>query len=29
LARINRVYGVAGHIEPVGSYRDNFGFIID
>jgi len=29
LARINRTYGVAGHIEPVGSYRDNFGFIID
>jgi pilus assembly protein CpaC len=29
LARINRVYGVAGRIEPVGSYRDNFGFIID
>ncbi len=29
LARINRTYGVAGHIGPVGSYRDNFGFIID
>src|SRR3979490_474015 len=29
LAQINRIYGVAGRIEPVGSYRDNFGFIID
>jgi pilus assembly protein CpaC len=29
LAQINRIYGVAGRVEPVGSYRDNFGFIID
>jgi pilus assembly protein CpaC len=29
LSRINRVYGVAGHVEPVGSYQGNFGFIID
>jgi len=31
LARINRIYGVAGHVEPVpvGSYQGNFGFIID
>jgi pilus assembly protein CpaC len=31
LARINRIYGVAGRIEPVpvGSYQGNFGFIID
>jgi pilus assembly protein CpaC len=29
LARINRIYGIAGHVEPVGSQQDNFGFIID
>jgi pilus assembly protein CpaC len=29
LAQINRIYGIAGRIEPVGSYRDNFGFITD
>jgi pilus assembly protein CpaC len=29
LARINRIYGIAGHVEPVGSHQDNFGFIID
>jgi pilus assembly protein CpaC len=29
LARINRIYGIAGRIESVASYRDNFGFIID
>ncbi len=29
LARINRIYGTSGHVEPVGSYPDNFGFIID
>jgi pilus assembly protein CpaC len=29
LARINRIYGVAGHVEPVGNYQGNFGFIID
>ena len=29
LARINWIYGVAGHVEPVGNYQGNFGFIID
>ena len=29
LARINRIYGVAGRVEPVGGYQGNFGFIID
>jgi pilus assembly protein CpaC len=29
LAQINRIYGISGHIEPVGSYQGNFGFIID
>jgi pilus assembly protein CpaC len=29
LARINRIYGVAAHADPVGSYNANFGFIID
>jgi pilus assembly protein CpaC len=31
LARINRIYGVAGRVAPVpiGSYQGNFGFIID
>jgi pilus assembly protein CpaC len=29
LARINRIYGIAGHVEPVGGHQDNFGFIID
>jgi pilus assembly protein CpaC len=30
LSRINRIYGVAGHVEPVGNYQGNFGgFIID
>jgi pilus assembly protein CpaC len=29
LSRINRIYGVAGRIEPVGNYQGNFGFIID
>jgi pilus assembly protein CpaC len=29
LARINRIYGIAGRVEPVGSHQDNFGFIID
>jgi pilus assembly protein CpaC len=29
LARINRIYGVAGHVEPVGGYQGNFGFITD
>jgi len=29
LARINRIYGVAAHVEPVATYQDHFGFIID
>ena len=29
LASINRIYGVPGRVEPVGSYQGNFGFIID
>jgi len=29
LARINRIYGVAAHVEPVANYQDHFGFIID
>jgi pilus assembly protein CpaC len=29
LAQINRIYGVAGPVEPIGSYKTNFGFIID
>ena len=29
LARINRIYGVAAHIEAIGGYQGNFGFIID
>ena len=29
LARINRIYGVAARVEPVGAYQSNFGFIID
>jgi pilus assembly protein CpaC len=29
LAQINRIYGVAGRVEPVGNYQANFGFIID
>jgi pilus assembly protein CpaC len=29
LARVNRIYGIAGHVEPVGGRQDNFGFIID
>jgi pilus assembly protein CpaC len=29
LARINRIYGVAGHVEPVGGFQGNFGFITD
>jgi pilus assembly protein CpaC len=29
LAQINRIYGVAGRVEPVGNYQPNFGFIID
>ena len=29
LARINRVYGLAARVGPVGAYQGNFGFIID
>jgi pilus assembly protein CpaC len=29
LARINRIYGIAAHIDPVTGYQGNFGFIID
>ena len=29
LARINRIYGLAARVEPVGAYQGNFGFIID
>jgi pilus assembly protein CpaC len=29
LAQINRIYGISGRAEPVGSFQNNFGFIID
>jgi pilus assembly protein CpaC len=29
LAQINRIYGVAAPVEPIGNYHANFGFIID
>ncbi|WP_334480673.1 type II and III secretion system protein family protein [Bradyrhizobium algeriense] len=29
LGRINRIYGVAGRVDPVGGIQGNFGFIID
>jgi pilus assembly protein CpaC len=29
LAQITRIYGIPGHVESVGSYPGNFGFIID
>lgn len=29
LARINRIYGVAARVEPIGATQANFGFIID
>jgi pilus assembly protein CpaC len=29
LAQINRIYGIYGRVEPVGSFQGNFGFIID
>jgi pilus assembly protein CpaC len=29
LARMNRIYGVAARVEPVGATQANFGFIID
>jgi pilus assembly protein CpaC len=28
-AQINRIYGISGRTEPIGSYQGNFGFIID
>jgi pilus assembly protein CpaC len=28
-AQINRIYGISGRAEPIGSYQSNFGFIID
>ena len=29
LAQINRIYGIPGRFEPIGSHQGNFGFIID
>ncbi len=29
LAQINRIYGISGRVEPVGSYQGSYGFIID
>jgi pilus assembly protein CpaC len=29
LAQINRIYGIPGRVEPVGTFQGNFGFIID
>jgi pilus assembly protein CpaC len=29
LARINPIYGIAAHIDPITGYQGNFGFIID
>ena len=29
LGRINRIYGVAAHVDPIGGTQGNFGFIID
>ncbi len=29
LAQINRIYGIPGRVDPVGSYQGQFGFIID
>jgi pilus assembly protein CpaC len=29
LARINRIYGLAAPVEPIGTYQGNFGYIID
>jgi pilus assembly protein CpaC len=29
LGRLNRIYGMAAHIEPVAGTQGNFGFIID
>jgi pilus assembly protein CpaC len=29
LAQINRIYGIPGRVEPIGSHQGNFGFIID
>jgi pilus assembly protein CpaC len=29
LARMNRIYGIAAHVDPVTGHQSNFGFIID
>jgi pilus assembly protein CpaC len=29
LAQMSRIYGISSHVEPVGIYQANFGFIID
>jgi pilus assembly protein CpaC len=29
LARINRIYGISSHAEPIGSSQGSYGFIID
>ncbi len=29
LAQINRIYGISGHVEQIGTFPNNFGFIID
>jgi pilus assembly protein CpaC len=29
LGRMNRIYGIAAHVEPIGATQANFGFIID
>jgi pilus assembly protein CpaC len=29
LAQINRIYGIPGRVEPIGTFQGNFGFIID
>ncbi len=29
LAQINRIYGISGRAEPIGSFQGNFGYIID
>ena len=29
LGRLNRIYGVAGHVEPTQPYHGKYGFILD
>jgi len=29
LGRMNRLYGIARHVDPVTGYQGDFGFIID